>query len=160
MGHRLRLIIRLLLLVTAAYLAVTMAIVAMFWLIWPEYYFTWFPVIPVFFWVMGLGLAFSLEYTHSEKPDAVTMTYMIARGVKLLLTAVFLGLYVWLVGVDKKQFGLTTLGFYLVFMVLETYMFFLYEKRKAKRSGKLKTKSEIESAMRDSQTDKEDEVDA
>ena len=58
---------------------------------------------------------------------------MLFRSVKLLLTALFVGIYAWFVHTDMKQFGLTTLVFYMVFLVLESYVFFMYEKRRNKR---------------------------
>jgi len=105
--------------------------------VWPDSYFQAFPIIPVFFWLVGIGMAVSLEMTRTEKPDAVTMTYMVARGIKLLLTAIFIGFYAWFVHTDLKQFGLTTLAFYMIYLVLETYVFYLYEKRRNKRRRKL-----------------------
>jgi small-conductance mechanosensitive channel len=129
-----RLIFRLLMLVTALNLGVACIIWSLMYFVWPDSYFTWFPAIPLFFWLVALGMAISLELTHTEKANAVTMTYMIVRGVKLLLTAVFVGCYAWLVHTDVRQFGLTTLAFYIVYLVLETYIFYLYEKRRNKRS--------------------------
>jgi len=156
MRRKIRLIFKLLLLITAIYLAVTLVIGIFIYYIWPENYFSWFPAIPVFFWVMGVGLAFSLELTHTEKPDSVTMTYMIARGVKLILTAIFIGGYAFIVHTNLKQFGLTTLVFYMTFLILETYMFYLYEKRRTKR--KRKNEPEPDSAP-ESEVRREKEID-
>lgn len=142
MRHRIRLIFRLLLLMTAINLVVVLLLGSLFYYIWPENYFNWFPAIPIFFWLIGLGMAISLELTHTEKPDSVTMTYMVTRGAKLLLTVGFIGFYAWFVHTDIKQFGLTTLVFYITFLVIETYVFYLYEKRRAKRKCKIESKSE------------------
>lgn len=132
MGHRVRLIIKLLLLVTGVNALVAGVAWLLLTFVWPEAYFAAFPVIPLFFWLVGLAIAVSLEATHTEKPDAVTMTYMMVRGIKLLLTALFVGIYAWFVHTDMKQFGLTTLSFYMVFLVVESYVFYLYEKRRNK----------------------------
>lgn len=126
-------IVKLLLLVTGANALVAGVAWLLLTFAWPDAYFNAFPLIPAFFWVVGLGMAVSLEATHTEKPDAVTMTYMMARGVKLLLTALFVGVYAWFVHTDMKTFGLTTLVFYMVFLVLESYVFYLYELRRNKR---------------------------
>jgi uncharacterized membrane protein len=133
MSRRIRLIFRLLLLVTGANALVAGVAWVLLTFAWPDAYFAAFPVIPLFFWVVGMGMALSLEASHTEKPDSVTMTYMMARGVKLLLTALFVGIYAWFVHTDMKEFGLTTLVFYMVFLVLESYVFFMYEKRRNKR---------------------------
>jgi hypothetical protein len=49
------------------------------------------------------------------------------RGIKLLLTALFVGIYAWFVHTDMKQFGLTTLSFLYGLLVVESYVFYLYE---------------------------------
>jgi hypothetical protein len=110
--------------------------------VWPAHYFAFYPLIPVYFWVVGVGMALSMEITHSENPDAVTMTYMVARTVKLLLTGLFVGGYAWLVDENIKEFGLTTLAFYVIFLALESYVFYLYEKRRVKYALKRREATE------------------
>jgi len=140
--HRLRLIFRMLLVLTG----INVFTGLMAWLLlvyaWPAHYFAYFPFIPVYFWIVGIGMAISMEITHSEKPDAITMTYMVARSVKLMLTGIFVGAYAWLVHDNLKEFGLTTLCFYMIFLALESYVFFLYEKRRAKRAEKRRESTE------------------
>ncbi|MDP4277822.1 MAG: hypothetical protein Q8914_09345 [Bacteroidota bacterium] len=131
--RRIRLIFRLLAMVTAVNLVVALIAWSLMRFVWPESYFNMFPVIPVYFWLVGLGMALCLEFTRAEKPDAIALAYMVARGVKLLVTAIFIGGYAWLIHTDFKEFGLTTLAFYMIYLVLETYTFFLYEKRLKKR---------------------------
>jgi hypothetical protein len=110
--------------------------------VWPTHYFAFYPLIPVYFWIVGVGMAVSMEITHSENPDAITMTYMVARSVKLMLTGLFVGAYAWLVKDNIKEFGLTTLAFYLIFLALESFVFFLYEKRRAIRAFKRREATE------------------
>ena len=145
----------MLLLITAINAVVTLALGSLFYYIWPENYNSWFPAIPIFFWLVGLGMAISLELTHTEKPDSVTMTYMVARGVKILLTTVFIGIYAWCVRTDIKPFGLTTLAYYITFLVIETYLFYLYEKRRKKRNVKIDSEPEPEV-----ESEPEDNIDA
>jgi hypothetical protein len=144
MRLKIRLIARLVLMITAVNMVVTLILGSLFYYIWPQNYFTWFPAIPVFFWLIGIGMAVSLELTQTAKPDAVTMTYMVARGIKILLTTVFIGIYAWVVHTDIKPFGLTTLAFYITFLVIETYVFYLYEKRRKKRKSNVEPDSEPE----------------
>lgn len=134
--RRFRLIFRLLLVLTGINIFAGLIAWVLLMYVWPAHYFAFYPLIPVYFWIVGMGMAISLEITHSENPDAITMTYMVARSVKLMLTGIFVGAYAWLVHDNMKEFGLTTLGFYLIFLALESYAFFLYEKRRAKRAAK------------------------
>jgi len=133
--HRIRLIFRMMLVLTGINILAGMIAWLLLTYVWPTCYFAYFPLIPVYFWIVGIGMAISMEITHSENPDAITMTYMVARSVKLMLTGLFVGAYAWLVNENIKEFGLTTLSFYLLFLAMESYVFFLYEKRRAKRAA-------------------------
>jgi L-asparagine transporter-like permease len=144
MKLRLKLIAKLILLVTVIMLLVTLILGGIIYYIWPENYFQWFPAIPVFFWIYGIGLAISLEKTHTEKPDSVTMTYMVARGIKIFLAILFIGIYAWFIKTNIKPFGLTTLAFYIVILVLETYAYYAYEKRRKKRKEEEEANKEPE----------------
>ncbi len=134
--RRIRLIFRLLSVLTGINLLAGLIAWLLLTYVWPEHYFAYYPLIPVYFWIVGIGMALSMEITHSENPDAITMTYMVARSVKLMLTGIFVGAYAWLVNDDLKEFGLTTLAFYLIFLALESYVFYLYEKRRSIRAAK------------------------
>ena len=139
---RLRLILRMLLMLTGINILAGLIAWLLLAYVWPAHYFALYPIIPVYFYVVGVGMAVSMEITHSENPDAVTMTYMVVRTVKLLLTGLFVGGYAWLVDENIKEFGLTTLAFYVIFLALESYVFYLYEKRRAKRAAKRREATE------------------
>lgn len=140
--RRIRLIFRMLLVLTGINILAGLIAWLLLTYVWPAHYFAFYPLIPVYFWIVGVGMALSMEITHSENPDAITMTYMVARTVKLLFTGLFVGGYAWLVDENIKEFGLTTLAFYVIFLALESYVFFLYEKRRAKRAAKRREATE------------------
>lgn len=133
MRQKLKLIIKLLLIVTAINIVVASVVGTISYFIWPDDFFNWFPAIPVFFWFTGVCMTLSMEFTPVEKPNALTFTYMVARGLKILLATAFIGIYAWVVHTNVKQFGFTTLGFYIIFLVIDTLIFYKYEKRRKKK---------------------------
>jgi hypothetical protein len=129
MNGRLRLIVRLLLIVTGVYVSIGLIVGLLLYFFLPAYYFHLYPLIPLFFYLVGLGMALSVESAYTIKPATISVFYMVARGVKLLMVAIFLIGYAFIVHDDIKPFGFTTLGFYVFYLVLENLAFYKFEKR-------------------------------
>lgn len=94
----------------------------------PDYYFTWYPSIPVYFTVLGIVMS-SIMFRHSkDRPEKIIHIYMTMRAVKLLVTIGSILLYDWIIGERKLLFGITTIGFYFLYLFIETYFFYRFEK--------------------------------
>ncbi len=132
MNNKLKSLLKLILIVTCINVVLTLVVGGIFSIIWPENFFEWFIPIPVFFYITGLAMAVALELTPTIKPNSLTFTYMIARGAKILLATLFIGIYAWVVHKNVKEFGFTTLGFYIFYIVIDTWFFYIYEKRRKK----------------------------
>ena len=132
MGKYNRLRLRLLLFITGVYAAVGISLGGLLSTIWPQYYFAWYPSIPIYFYVVEIMMLVVLEKANRKQPDNIVTCYMVTRLIKLLTTVIFLWLYVVLVGTHFKYFGLTLMLFYFMNLAFETYMFYLYEKRRMK----------------------------
>ena len=100
--------------------------------IWPSSYFEWYPSIPVFYWLMAMLMTFFLDHVKRKHGDVTIVTYMVVRLCKILLALVFLWLYAAFVGQNLKAFGFTMMLFYFIYLVLETYTMYLYEKKRLK----------------------------
>lgn len=100
--------------------------------VWPSHYFTWYPSIPLFYWIMGLAMAFFLDQVKKRHGDMIVTIYMIVRLCKFIIAIAFLWLYAAWIGHSVRSFGLTLMLFYFIYLVLETYTFYLYEKRRIK----------------------------
>lgn len=124
-----RRILRLMLMLTGVSLLAGFVAWLLLHQVWPAHYFVYYPLIPVYFWVTGAMMIVILVNAHSEKPGSTTMLYMLVRTVKLLLTGLFVGGYAWLVNDAIKEFGFTTLLFYVLFLTLESYVYFVNSKR-------------------------------
>lgn len=133
MGKFNRLRYKLLLFITGVYAAVGIALGGLLYTIWPQYYFTWYPSIPLYYYVVELVMLVVLERANRKQPDKIVTCYMVTRLAKLVLTIVFLWLYLVLVDERIKYFGLTLMLFYFIHLTFETSMFYLYEKRRMKK---------------------------
>ncbi len=74
-----------------------------------------------------------LEKADRKNPDSVISAYMITRVFKFLITMILLWMYLEFIGEQIKNFGLTLMLFYFIYLIFETYMFYLYEKRRMKK---------------------------
>lgn len=129
-----RLRFRLFLFVTWVYSVVGISLGGLLYTIWPQYYFDWYPSIPIFYYVLEIVLLLVLEKANRKRPDAGVAPYMITRVIKLLFTVLFIWWYMSVIGVNLKSFGLTLMLFYFIFMFMGTYIFYLYEKRRMKKN--------------------------
>lgn len=128
-----RLEFRLMALITGINLAVGLVLGILLYLLWPDHYFKWYPSIPVFYWLVGLAMAYFLDRAKRSHEDMIVTIYMIVRICKFIVAIAFLSLYVILIGENVRMFGLTLMLFYFIYLVLETYTFYLYEKRRMKK---------------------------
>ena len=119
-----RLIISMLVTIVVAGIAVGLAL----YYLLPAYWFRWYPLIPVFFMLLGLFMSLSMNHYSKREPKKMITILMLMRGVKILLTAGGVLLYYWLVGERMTEVLLVTLGFYLLHLFVETYLFYRFEK--------------------------------
>ena len=87
--------------------------------IWPSHYFEWYPSIPVFYWLSSMLMIYFLDHVKRKHGDVTVVTYMVVRLCKFTLALVFL-----------KAFGFTMMLFYFIYLVLETYTLYLFEKKR------------------------------
>lgn len=125
--------LRLMGLITSINLTVGIVLGVLLYVLWPDHYFKWYPSIPIFYWLVGLAMAYFLDRAKRNHEDMIVTIYMIVRICKFIVALAFLWLYVVFVGKFVRMFGLTLMLFYFIYLVLETYTFYLYEKRRMKK---------------------------
>ena len=94
----------------------------------PESYFAWYPLIPVFFFVMGITLVLVLTRGEKENPRKILNLYMLLKLYKVaacLLIGVF---YFVFIKENLAAFSAVFISFYLLYLGLETYFFYMTEK--------------------------------
>ncbi len=128
-----RLRFRLFLFATWIYSVVGVSLGGLLNTIWHTHYFAWFPAIPIYYYVLCLVLLVFLEKANRKHPDSIINNYMITRVVKLIFSIVFIWLYMFLVRHQIRMFAITLMIFYFISMFIDTYIFYLYEKRRMKK---------------------------
>ena len=54
-------------LITFINVAIGVSLGGLLYTIWPEHYFSWYPSIPFFYWVMAMAMTFFLDRVKSKK---------------------------------------------------------------------------------------------
>ena len=110
----------------------------------PEYNFSTYPFIPIYFYVFGLILIFLFERVRRNIQQKTLLLYASIRMMKLMVSIVVLVIYgVW-IKIQIKEFLFTFIIFYLIYLIFEILFFFRFELHEAKRLKKRnKTKDNI-----------------
>ena len=117
-------------LITFINVAIGVSLGGLLYTIWPEHYFSWYPSIPFFYWVMAMAMTFFLDRVKRKNGDVTVTMYMLVRLCKFTLAFVFLWMYAAFVGQQLKTFGFTLMLFYFIYLGLETYILYLFEKKR------------------------------
>ena len=101
----------------------TIGTVLVFHFFFPERYFQWFPLIPVFFYAFGLFYIYMFEFSLQLGADKIAMTYLICKVLKFILSALVLIFYGFVIEKEVVAFVATFVFFYFAFLVFETRFF-------------------------------------
>lgn len=95
----------------------------------PQYYFLAYPSIPVFYYILGLSAVVTLEHSKKTSDISLINRYMLMRVIKLVCTVIFVMCSLFFMKEKRTYFVVTVVLFYFIYLIMETYMFFRYEKR-------------------------------
>ena len=98
----------------------------------PQYSFSAFTSIPVFFFLLGLGLIYTLTGINNTDGKKLVNKYMLMRVIKVLSSLAFLLIY-WLINKREiKNFAVAFIVFYMIFLIFETWVYLQVEKNMKK----------------------------
>jgi len=98
----------------------------------PQYSFSAFTSIPVFFFLLGLGLIYTLTAINNTDGKKLVNKYMLMRVIKVLSSLAFLLVY-WLINKREiKNFAVAFIVFYMIFLIFETWVYLQVEKNMKK----------------------------
>ena len=123
-------------LITFINVAIGVTLGGLLYTIWPDHYFKWYPSIPIFYWVMAIAMTYILDRKKKKNGDVTITAFMVVRFCKFTLAVVFLWLYAALIRENLRMFGFTLMLFYFIYLGLETYTVYLFEKKRMKREKK------------------------
>lgn len=95
----------------------------------PASYFEWYPVIPGFFYIMGLVFITVITRDYKENQRKLVNLYMIIKLCKVAASLVLGSIYLIFVKVQLRDFSIVFIGFYLLYLGIETYFFYLTEEK-------------------------------
>lgn len=102
----------------------------------PEHYFEWYPFIPVYFYLFGLGSIYAFNICRRKAPQKLLMLYLALKVAKIILSILLLLIYCVAVGVEVSAVLLTFLSFYLLYLIYDAWFFFSGERKMKKRNIK------------------------
>jgi amino acid transporter len=98
----------------------------------PQYSFSAFTSIPVFFFLLGLGLIYTLTGINNTDGKKLVNKYMLMRVIKVLSSLAFLLVY-WLINKREiKNLAVAFIVFYMIFLIFETWVYLQVEKKMKK----------------------------
>ena len=98
----------------------------------PQYSFSAFTSIPVFFFLLGLGLIYTLTGINNTDGKKLVNKYMLMRVIKVLSSLAFLLVY-WLINKREiKNLAMAFIVFYMIFLIFETWVYLQVEKKMKK----------------------------
>lgn len=98
----------------------------------PQYSFSAFTSIPVFFFLLGLGLIYTLTGINNTDGKKLVNKYMLMRVIKVLSSLAFLLVY-WLINKREiKNLAVAFIVFYMIFLIFETWVYLQVEKNMKK----------------------------
>jgi hypothetical protein len=105
-------------------MAVATAVVYAFlhWL-FPSFYFTIFPLVPVYFLLMGISQIAMFRIWKDASGKQFFSIYMITRFLKILLSVVIAFLGYYFLAQNKAVFLAVFVLFYFVYLAFETWIF-------------------------------------
>jgi formate-dependent nitrite reductase membrane component NrfD len=103
----------------------------------PGFNWNWFIAVFVFFLALE-SLIINLAVKNSQKKDSKKLVnvYMLTKGLKIILSLAFVLIYFIIERTNGlKTFAITLIGFYLLFLIAETYLLTRIEKHIKKESN-------------------------
>lgn len=124
--------VKILITLILSYTAIGVVSWAVFYLLIPQYYFDFYPVIGIFYWVSGVILNYSLDRYCVKRPSKMLNAYMMIRLIKFLLTIAFLFVGVKFAKAPTAPFAISLMCNYFMYTALELYIYNAYNKQIAR----------------------------
>ena len=99
--------------------------------VFPHHYFGGYPLIPAFFLVFGVFMINMVESCRYRMPGRMLQIYLLMRVMRMLIVML---VYCVAVREEAKEFLLTFIANYLIYLTYDSWFFFTFEmNRKLKK---------------------------
>lgn len=109
----------------------------------PQYYFSSYPFIPLYFYVFGFIFIYLFEHVRKNIQNKTLLLYASLRMMKLMVSIVALVIAGYVVPSQITEFLFTFIAFYLIYLIFETLFFFNFEAKESQRLKKQKKNKEV-----------------
>ena len=106
--------------------------------VFPHHYFGGYPLIPIFFLTFGV---FMINMVESCRHRRMLQIYLLMRVMRMLASIIVMLVYCVAVREEAKEFLLTFIVNYLIYLIYDSWFFFTFE---ANRKLKKKKRKENE----------------
>ena len=113
-------------------------------LFFPDLLINTFFIVPLFFYILGLIFILILKKIPLDQPKRMVNLYMLLRVFKLFVSAILIAIY-WFLNRDEiRSFAMVFIVFYLIYLIVETYIYTKVELFIKSVNRKDKKKKEIQ----------------
>lgn len=93
----------------------------------PGHYFGGYPLVPVYFFLYGVFYIYMFDACRRHAPQRMVMLFMGMKVMKFILSVFMLIVYCVVVPDSAVTFLLTFVAFYLIYLMYESWFFFVFE---------------------------------
>ena len=106
--------------------------------VFPHHYFGGYPLIPAFFLVFGVFMINMVESCRYRMPGRMLQIYLLMRVMRMLASIIVMLVYCVAVREEAKEFLLTFIANYLIYLTYDSWFFFTFEMNRSeeRRVGK------------------------
>ena len=109
--------------------------------LFPHHYLGGYPWIPIFFLTFGVFMIKMVESCRHRMPGRMLQIYLLMRVMRMLASIIVMLVYCVAVREEAKEFLLTFIVNYLIYLIYDSWFFFTFE---ANRKLKKKKRKENE----------------
>ncbi len=104
----------------------------------PHHYFNGYPLIPAYFFLLGVCMINLVEWGRRTMPDKLLQIYMLVRTIRMLASFILMLVYCVAVRTEAVAFMLTFIAFYLIYLTYDSWFFCMFEGNQKKKKEKKK----------------------
>lgn len=110
-----------------------LVVYGIFKLFMPEYYFKFYPIIPLFFYLFEVYSIFMFDRCRLKTPSKLLNVYLGVKFAKLTLSILLVLFYTLKIKEHTRDFVIVFFLFYIISLVFQCWFFILYESHKMRK---------------------------
>lgn len=104
--------------------------------IFPHHYFGGYPLIPFYYFVFGVFMISMVESCRQRMPKRMLQIYLLMRVMRMLVSMIVMLIYCISVREEAKEFLLTFILNYVIYLTYDTWFFFTFEANRIQKKKK------------------------